>query len=300
MADKTQPAGALPELVAESAPERIWLVIGEDCPADVRFDSLEGVTWCQDKIDDNSIEYVHADVAQALRADRESWRGKAHRTDLLAEKLMAERDAALKTGSELLDSLTQANAAALALISQRDALRRELEELRAVLKRCRDGFVSESATGGPVLADWREQTLALIDGTHPVPPDARDCTAGDGHVYAAASKAHATPEQNAAVEASIERVAAFAREGTQVAWKHDYQGACPEESQPDSRDPECAACRVLLAREGREPLTEEQIIRITAEMDCDRPGWAIRWTRAIEAAHRIGPAGTSADGETQP
>jgi hypothetical protein len=36
-----------------------------------------------------------------------------------------------------------------------------------------------------------------------------------------------------------------------------------------------------------EPLTDAQIIALTEDLDCDRNGWAIRWVRAIEAAHGI-------------
>lgn len=51
----------LPNIV-KTAPERIYLVIGEDCHDDATF-SGDGVTWCADKIDDNSIPYVRADRA---------------------------------------------------------------------------------------------------------------------------------------------------------------------------------------------------------------------------------------------
>lgn len=53
--------------VQATAPARIYLVIGEDVEPDTDFDDLErgmyGVTWCADKIDDNSIPYVRADLA---------------------------------------------------------------------------------------------------------------------------------------------------------------------------------------------------------------------------------------------
>lgn len=32
---------------------------------------------------------------------------------------------------------------------------------------------------------------------------------------------------------------------TPAAWKHDYMGLCPDETQPESRDPQCQACRSL-------------------------------------------------------
>jgi len=51
-----------PNIVA-TAPERIYLVIGEDVNKSTDFADLggEGITWCEDKIDGNSIEYVRAD-----------------------------------------------------------------------------------------------------------------------------------------------------------------------------------------------------------------------------------------------
>ena len=52
----------LPNVVA-TAPERLYLVIGEDCPPEEDFGTLDEVTWCADKIDENSIEYVRADRA---------------------------------------------------------------------------------------------------------------------------------------------------------------------------------------------------------------------------------------------
>ena len=44
--------------VARTAPDRIYLVIGEECPADASFHELADVTWCEDDIDGNGIEYL--------------------------------------------------------------------------------------------------------------------------------------------------------------------------------------------------------------------------------------------------
>jgi hypothetical protein len=59
-------------MAAQTAPERIYLVIGEDCPQDITFRELcsrfdDGVTWCEDKIDENSIGYVRADIQKAAQ-----------------------------------------------------------------------------------------------------------------------------------------------------------------------------------------------------------------------------------------
>lgn len=66
-------------LAAKTAPERIYLVIGEDCPQDITFRELcsrldDGVTWCEDKIDENSIGYVRADKLDDFRSHKSAWR----------------------------------------------------------------------------------------------------------------------------------------------------------------------------------------------------------------------------------
>lgn len=67
-------------MAAQTAPERIYLVIGEDCPQDITFRELcsrfdDGVMWCEDKIDANSIGYVRADLYQTLVDEVERLRG---------------------------------------------------------------------------------------------------------------------------------------------------------------------------------------------------------------------------------
>jgi hypothetical protein len=49
--------------ITKTAPKRIWLVIGEDAPAEANFTECSEVTWCEDQIDTNSIAYVRADLA---------------------------------------------------------------------------------------------------------------------------------------------------------------------------------------------------------------------------------------------
>ena len=57
--DPAEPAPAQDEReVARTAPDRIYLVIGEECPADASFHELADVTWCEDDIDGNGIEYL--------------------------------------------------------------------------------------------------------------------------------------------------------------------------------------------------------------------------------------------------
>lgn len=45
--------------VAATAPERIYLIIGDDCPRDVDFSELGEVTWCEEEAE-RGIEYVRA------------------------------------------------------------------------------------------------------------------------------------------------------------------------------------------------------------------------------------------------
>lgn len=56
--------------IVRTAPERIYLQIGEDQPLwDEHFDDGEEVTWCADSIGGVEIPYVRADAAEA-RAER--------------------------------------------------------------------------------------------------------------------------------------------------------------------------------------------------------------------------------------
>ena len=41
----------------ENVPKTIYLQIGEDCPNDVDFNELIGISWCEDKINENDIEF---------------------------------------------------------------------------------------------------------------------------------------------------------------------------------------------------------------------------------------------------
>ena len=46
----------------KNAPKRIYLQVGEDLPKNenVNFKDLNGVTWCEDKINDSDICYIRA------------------------------------------------------------------------------------------------------------------------------------------------------------------------------------------------------------------------------------------------
>lgn len=47
----------------KNIPDKIYLQIGEETPKDADFEELDEVTWCQDRINDNDVEYVKADKA---------------------------------------------------------------------------------------------------------------------------------------------------------------------------------------------------------------------------------------------
>lgn len=42
----------------KNLPKKIYLQIGEDTPKDFDFNNLGGVSWCDERINDNDIEYV--------------------------------------------------------------------------------------------------------------------------------------------------------------------------------------------------------------------------------------------------
>ncbi|WP_239688955.1 hypothetical protein [Pseudomonas citronellolis] len=62
-----QAEGAQGERIVQTAPERIYLIVGAECPRDVDFSELAEVSWCENDIDDG-IEYVRADKAGAAQA----------------------------------------------------------------------------------------------------------------------------------------------------------------------------------------------------------------------------------------
>jgi len=48
----------------KDAPKTIYLQVCEENECDSEFSEHEGVTWCQDKINDSDIEYTRADIPQ--------------------------------------------------------------------------------------------------------------------------------------------------------------------------------------------------------------------------------------------
>ena len=49
------------------APDKIYLQV--DPEGESADDSVEGVTWCQDKINDNDVEYIRTDLINASQSD---------------------------------------------------------------------------------------------------------------------------------------------------------------------------------------------------------------------------------------
>ena len=65
----------------DNAPNRIWLQwYGDGDPDEPGEPEHEGITWCQDKINDHDIEYV-----------RWSWRERADAIEEAAKNLIAQK-----------------------------------------------------------------------------------------------------------------------------------------------------------------------------------------------------------------
>ncbi len=47
----------------KNRPKKIYLQVGNDCQSDADFSGLSGVSWCNEKIHNNDIEYVRTDLA---------------------------------------------------------------------------------------------------------------------------------------------------------------------------------------------------------------------------------------------
>ncbi|MDD5373265.1 MAG: hypothetical protein PHO62_07575 [Sulfurimonas sp.] len=45
----------------KNTPKKLYLQVGEDCPSDIDFDTLDDVSWGKEKINSNDIEYVNAE-----------------------------------------------------------------------------------------------------------------------------------------------------------------------------------------------------------------------------------------------
>lgn len=48
----------------KDAPKTIYLQVCEENECDSEFSEHEGVTWCEDKINDSDIQYTRADISQ--------------------------------------------------------------------------------------------------------------------------------------------------------------------------------------------------------------------------------------------
>lgn len=85
-------------------PKRIYLQIGNDCPSDADFSGLSGVSWCNEKIHSNDIEYIRIDLVvkfalqfmeQSIRARVDEYIGARKNVcvnDLFEEFLKTKED----------------------------------------------------------------------------------------------------------------------------------------------------------------------------------------------------------------
>lgn len=48
----------------KDAPKTIYLQVCEENECDSEFSEHEGVTWCEDKINDSDIQYARSDISQ--------------------------------------------------------------------------------------------------------------------------------------------------------------------------------------------------------------------------------------------
>ncbi|MDH2239112.1 hypothetical protein N5K27_22645 [Pigmentiphaga sp. GD03639] len=67
LAGKAQPPSGQ-SATPVGAPDRIFLVIDDDVPANTPFSQLAEVTWCAERVNDTDIEYVRAQPAAATAA----------------------------------------------------------------------------------------------------------------------------------------------------------------------------------------------------------------------------------------
>lgn len=173
-----QAEGAQGERVVQTAPERIYLIVGADCPRDADFSELAEVTWCEDDLDDG-IEYVRADKARAAlahpspapelvayadigRAVEESisvnlpeWSPSDCPSEVVVH-LINERDAAQARVAELEQSTENLRQDRKRLTSQAVQHRDEIEALRARLS-----DLENQAPGGS--AEFSQFLSAVMD-----------------------------------------------------------------------------------------------------------------------------------------
>lgn len=100
------------------APEHIWLQFDDDGLPAPQWDG-EGVTWCSDKINENDVLYVRADIHDALRAALQT-QGEE------AAKLIAQRD-------ELLAACRRAVVALAAAAEQTHAFQSDYDVVSAAI-----------------------------------------------------------------------------------------------------------------------------------------------------------------------
>lgn len=153
--------------VARTAPERIYLVIGGECPSDASFAELSEVTWCEDDVDGNGIEYVRARHPQPecgevfdAEAIHFQWvngeieAGTVIRALYAARRLLAERDAKVEALTEY----------AAAVERSADKAEQERDQLRALLTAQPQAGAAQSAPSGEREAAVEAAYAAVVEG----------------------------------------------------------------------------------------------------------------------------------------
>lgn len=107
MVEPKQAESSQGERIIQTAPERIYLIVGTEYPRDVDFSELTEVSWCENDIDDG-IEYVRADKAGAalarvaeLEQERDAANSRLHEVATACATAEQQRDAALARLAEL-------------------------------------------------------------------------------------------------------------------------------------------------------------------------------------------------------
>ena len=63
-------AKRIKQMKMKNIPERIYLQIGAETPKDCNFEELDEVTWCQDRISEDDIEYIRKE--KVIKAFKET------------------------------------------------------------------------------------------------------------------------------------------------------------------------------------------------------------------------------------
>ncbi|MDI2706925.1 hypothetical protein QJ517_24970 [Pseudomonas aeruginosa] len=119
------------ERIVKTAPERIYLIVGDECPLDADFGELSEVTWCEDE-PAAGIEYVRADKARAALAQPSPAQAEAERPEVAGYRskesgMVYEQDYGLKN-PEALTTVAECERIVGALRADRDSWAEQAEQ----------------------------------------------------------------------------------------------------------------------------------------------------------------------------